>query len=88
MYFVPTSGMIGENLVTKSKQPKLSWYEGPSLIELIDTLEIPMRGLNKPARMSIISFHIATAGKLRGHVLTGRVEGGVFYKNKKYKIMP
>ncbi len=41
MYFIPVSGITGENLIKKSKLKELYWYKGPSLIELIDKLEIP-----------------------------------------------
>ncbi len=37
--FVPTSGLQGENLIEKCKDPKLtSWYKGPCLADLIRNL--------------------------------------------------
>ena len=35
--FVPISGSKGDNIVRPSKMP---WYEGPSLIKLLENLEI------------------------------------------------
>jgi elongation factor 1-alpha len=39
--FIPISGLNGDNLVKKFE--KMNWYKGPSLIEALDTLEIPKR---------------------------------------------
>ncbi|MBS7633179.1 elongation factor 1-alpha, partial [Candidatus Bathyarchaeota archaeon] len=44
--FVPTSGWTGDNLVKKSD--KMPWYTGPTLIEALDTFEVPPKPTNKP----------------------------------------
>ncbi len=36
IFYVPVSGLTGENLVTLSTEPKLSsWYTGPTLLKAI-----------------------------------------------------
>ena len=46
--FIPVSGWTGDNLIKKSD--KLPWYNGPSLIEALDLLEVPAKPTNKPLR--------------------------------------
>ena len=81
--FVPTSGIAMDNLSKKSD--KLSWYDGPTLIEAIDNFTLPEKPLKKPLRIPIQdSYKI----KGTGVVPVGRVETGVLNKNDKIIIMP
>ena len=38
LWFIPCSGLNGINLVTKSNDPRLSWYRGSALLECIGLL--------------------------------------------------
>lgn len=41
VFYIPTSGLSGENLATRSSVSELtSWYSGPSLLEQIGKLSI------------------------------------------------
>ena len=40
--FVPLSGFSGENMLER-KEAKLSWWQGPTLIEALDALPPPPR---------------------------------------------
>lgn len=52
--FVPCSGLTGQNLVDKSTENELvSWYNGSSLLEVIDGFRSPERPITKPFRFSI-----------------------------------
>src|SRR4030042_449310 len=81
--FIPTSGMLAENL--KERCAKTPWYKGPTLIEAIDGLEIPPKPLDKPLRVPI-----QDAYKIKGTgvVPVGRVETGVMKKGDKIIISP
>ncbi|HEY0088494.1 MAG TPA: translation elongation factor EF-1 subunit alpha [Candidatus Lokiarchaeia archaeon] len=81
--FIPTSGMLAENL--KDRCAKTPWYKGPTLLEAIDGLEIPPKPLDKPLRVPI-----QDAYKIKGTgvVPVGRVETGVMKKGDKIIIMP
>jgi len=39
VYWIPISGIHGDNIKTKSKNA--TWYNGPTLIDLFDQMEIP-----------------------------------------------
>jgi elongation factor 1-alpha len=81
--FVPVSGLKAENLTEKFD--KLSWYDGPTLIEAIDAFELPPKPTGKPLRVPIQD---AYSIKGTGVVPVGRVETGVLKKNDKIIIMP
>ncbi len=81
--FVPVSGIKAENLTEKTD--KLSWYDGPTLLEAIDNFEIPEKPTNKPLRIPIQDAYNI---KGTGVVPVGRVETGVLKKNDKIVIMP
>ena len=81
--FVPVSGIKAENLTEKTD--KLSWYDGPTLLDAIDSFEIPAKPTNKPLRIPIQDAYNI---KGTGVVPVGRVETGVLKKNDKIVIMP
>ena len=81
--YIPTSGMAMENLSKKSD--KLSWYDGPTLIDAIDQFDLPEKPTGKPLRLPIQdSYQI----KGTGVVPVGRVETGILKQGDKIVIMP
>ncbi|KAL4487181.1 hypothetical protein ABPG72_017900 [Tetrahymena utriculariae] len=85
LIFVPISAFYAENIVEKSKLPEVSWYEGKCLMDLLDTLPVPIRPVNTPLRLNIYnSFY----QKNKGLIIQGKVEGGVIYEKSKALIMP
>jgi elongation factor 1-alpha len=81
--FVPTSGWTGDNLVKKSD--KMPWYVGPTLIDALDTFELPPKPLNKPLRIPVQDVYSITGV---GTVPVGRVETGVLKENDVLVFMP
>lgn len=70
--FVPISGWCGENLLERSNN--MPWYDGPTLVDALNTLSVPMREVDKPLRVLIQNvYNISGVGT----VATGRVETGV-----------
>ncbi|MDG6224314.1 MAG: translation elongation factor EF-1 subunit alpha [Candidatus Thermoplasmatota archaeon] len=70
--FVPTSAFIGDNVATKSD--KLSWWKGPTLLECLDNLKIPVKPTQLPMRLPVQDVYSITG---IGTVPVGRVETGV-----------
>lgn len=72
VFWVPASAMENQNLVKPSSDTRLSnWYDGPFLLEAIDSLQLPERCVSKPFCMPIcdviqshISGQVAASGKL------------------------
>jgi len=81
--FVPTSGWTGDNLVKPSE--KMPWYKGPTLIDALDTFEIPPKPLDKPLRIPVQDVYSITGV---GTVPVGRVETGVLEENDVVILMP
>ncbi|MEM3279461.1 MAG: translation elongation factor EF-1 subunit alpha, partial [Fervidicoccaceae archaeon] len=81
--FIPISGWIGDNLIERS--PNLPWYNGPTLVEALDNLQIPPKPVDKPLRIPIQAVY-AISGI--GTVPVGRVETGVLKKGDRVVFMP
>jgi small GTP-binding protein len=83
--FVPVSGLVGDNLYTRSD--KVTWYDGPSLLELIDAFTVPRDELDhqKPVRMSISDVYKSMQ---TGMTVSGKVDSGVLMVNQQVLLVP
>jgi len=81
--FVPTSGWVGDNLVNKSE--KMPWYDGSTLIEALDTFELPPKPTDKPLRIPVQEVYT-----IRGVGTTpvGKVETGEMNPGDDIIFMP
>ena len=84
---VPISALAGENVVHKSDQ--MQWYDGPPLLDLLDSapgesfrlespLRMPVQGVNRPQTTEHHDF--------RGYM--GRIESGAMEVGQKISIYP
>ncbi|XP_056283966.1 HBS1-like protein isoform X1 [Pseudoliparis swirei] len=86
VFYVPTSGLSGENLATRSSVSQLtSWYSGPSLLEQIDTFKAPQRSVHKPFRLCV-SDVFKDQGS--GFCVTGKIEAGYIQAGERILVMP
>jgi len=87
VHFIPISALKGDNVVTRSE--KMPWYDGPTLLYLLETIHIgsdqnhidcrfPVQSVIRPQKTE---FH-----DYRG--FAGRVAGGVFKKGDKVMALP
>jgi elongation factor 1-alpha len=83
MLFVPYSALEGANV--SSKSDKLTWYNGPTLLEALDTFQVPSKPVDKPLRLPIQDVY-SIAGF--GTVPVGRVETGIMKPGDPVVIMP
>jgi len=81
--FVPVSGWTGDNL--KEKSDKMPWYDGPTLLEALDTFELPPKPTEKPLRIPIQDVYTITGV---GTVPVGRVETGILKEGDEVIFMP
>jgi elongation factor 1 alpha-like protein len=88
--YVPVSAFSGVNITKKINRhfEAESQVYARSIADTLRELPLPVRPLNKPFRMSINNFYESDFGKLKGHVLTGKIEGGVLKKDDKLLILP
>ncbi|XP_074540865.1 HBS1-like protein isoform X2 [Halichoeres trimaculatus] len=86
VYYIPTSGLSGENLTTRSTVPELtSWFSGPSLHEQIDAFKAPQRSVDKPFRLCV-SDVFKDQGS--GFCVTGKIEAGYIQTGDRILAMP
>ena len=79
--YIPTSGLYGENILEPIDT--CDWYNGPSLIDLLDVLppiHIPKK---RPLRLPILS-----SLKDHGFFIFGKVETGIIVKGDELMALP
>ncbi|KAK2890237.1 HBS1-like protein isoform X1 [Channa argus] len=86
VFYIPTSGLSGENLTTRSSVSQLtSWYSGTSLLEQIDAFKAPQRSVNKPFRLCV-SDVFKDQGS--GFCVTGKIEAGYIQTGDRILAIP
>ncbi|KAF7978351.1 hypothetical protein HWV62_997 [Athelia sp. TMB] len=86
--FVPVGAMDGVNLLAREGETALKlnqWYAGPTLVDLLDKLEPPVRDLDSPLRLPISNVF---KGQSSGIAVTGRVCGGVVQVGERVRVLP
>ncbi|MBD3210237.1 translation elongation factor EF-1 subunit alpha [Candidatus Micrarchaeota archaeon] len=81
--FIPCSGYAGDNITKKSENT--SWYNGPTLLEVINSFTVPPKPADKPLRLPIQDVFTITG---HGTVPVGRVETGVMKPGEQVVVMP
>ncbi|WBW71421.1 Dom34-Hbs1 translation release factor complex GTPase subunit Hbs1 [Schizosaccharomyces osmophilus] len=72
VHFIPVSAVSGVNLIEKQSSPLYNWYNGPTLIEVLDNFAPPSKSYRGPLRVSVHD----TYRSVRGATVSGRVESG------------
>ncbi|XP_076874765.1 HBS1-like protein isoform X2 [Brachyhypopomus gauderio] len=86
VYYVPTSGLSGKNLTTRSNDAELTaWYKGPCLLQQIDAFKAPQRSVDKPFRLCV-SDVFKDQGS--GFCVTGKIEAGFIQTGDRMLAMP
>jgi peptide chain release factor subunit 3 len=92
--FIPISGLSGANVKDEVKATDCSWWQKsyssgennttvPTLLGLLDSLEISGRDSNAPLRIPVLDrYHD------RGTIAMGKVESGVIRPGMKVTVMP
>ena len=83
----PVSALFGDNVVTRSK--RFGWYEGPSLLEWLESLDTGPRQVLEEMRFPV--QYVARqdgsgADGFRGYL--GRVESGVIRIGQQVRVLP
>lgn len=86
VFYVPVSGLMGENLAKKASDPALvSWYKGPSLIDVIDKFKPPQRPVDYPLRFCVTDV---VRGQGTGINVSGKIETGGVKIGSKVIVLP
>lgn len=79
--FIPISAMEGDNVYRTSE--KMPWYQGPALIEVLDSLK-PKKAEEKPLRFVVQDVYTVGLEK----IAVGRVESGRLKKGQELVFQP
>jgi len=65
-----------------------AWYEGPSLVDILDTFSPPLRNSHKPLRICIYDQYSQSAGSILGDCVSVKVESGIIKEKDEVLLMP
>ena len=85
--YLPISALNGDNIVDRSSN--LPWYEGPALLELLETTPIEVDTEHQRGRLSVqyvIRPQTETHHDYRGY--TGKISSGVYRKGDLVTVLP
>jgi sulfate adenylyltransferase subunit 1 len=82
--FVPISALEGDMVVDRGD--RLGWYEGPTLLQILETVEVPQAPASAPFRFPVQYVARPTATESRGYM--GRIESGSISVGDRVKVLP
>ncbi len=82
--FVPISALEGDMVVGRGE--RLGWYDGPTLLQILETAELPQAPAAAPLRLPVQYVTRAVAGKPRGYM--GRIESGAIAVGDRVRVLP
>ncbi|HOK67610.1 MAG TPA: GTP-binding protein [Anaerohalosphaeraceae bacterium] len=72
--FIPVSGMAGDNIARRSE--RMTWYEGPTVLETLDAFIKEPLPVDKPFRMPVQDVYKFTRAGDQRRIVVGTVETG------------
>ncbi|WP_372713813.1 sulfate adenylyltransferase subunit 1, partial [Ilyobacter sp.] len=72
--FIPISGMVGDNITTKSENTP--WYNGNTVINILDNFQIAETSDDKPFRMPVQDVYKFTKDGDNRRIVAGTIETG------------
>ncbi|KAI0533087.1 P-loop containing nucleoside triphosphate hydrolase protein [Xylaria digitata] len=83
VFFMPVAAQQSLNIKDRVSKELCPWWDGPSLLEYLDSMKAPDRKLSAP-------FMMPVAGKFRdlGTMAEGKIEAGVVKKSMQLTLMP
>ncbi|MEM0673397.1 MULTISPECIES: sulfate adenylyltransferase subunit CysN [Dickeya] len=81
--FVPISALDGDNVATPSSS--MSWYRGPTLLDVLETVNVSARSLSQPMRFPVQYVNRPNLD-FRGYA--GTVASGTVQVGQRVKVLP
>jgi len=75
--FIPISAREGDNVAARDKtSPHMPWYAGPTVLDLLDTLEKAPSPVDRPLRLPVQDVYKFTEDGDDRRIVAGRIETG------------
>jgi len=84
VHFIPLSGYSGSNLKVRVDKSVCPWFDGKSLLELLDDLQPPSRNPDLPLRLPVVD-RFKDMGTLQ---IIGKIESGTVTKGSSVLLLP
>ncbi|KLO19765.1 hypothetical protein SCHPADRAFT_898344 [Schizopora paradoxa] len=81
--WVPVSAQTGQNLKDRVSKSIAPWYDGPSLLEHLDTMPMVDRKINGPLMLPVSEKY-----KDMGTIVVGKIESGRVQRGDSLMMMP
>ncbi|WIA14996.1 hypothetical protein OEZ85_001702 [Tetradesmus obliquus] len=81
--FIPISALYGHNVKERVTPDVCGWYDGPTLFETLDTVEVQQREPTAPFRMPIVDKY-----RDMGTMVMGKSEAGLVQIGDMLQVMP
>ena len=81
LVYIPIAGLTGDNIMEKSD--KCNWYNGPTFMEYLDTVELDQRFPQGDLRIPVLDKM-----KEKDLIIHGKVENGTITLGDKLALMP
>ena len=72
--FIPIAAREGENIAVRSS--RMSWYQGPTVLEQVDAFELENRELSQPFRMPLQDVYKFTEANDDRRIFSGSIASG------------
>jgi hypothetical protein len=82
--FVPLSALTGDMVVDRGGN--LDWYDGPTLLQILETVEVPQTPADAPLRFPVQFVARPTVELPRGYM--GRIESGSVAVGDRVAVLP
>ena len=82
-YWLPMSGLSGDNIKNKVDPKTCGWYQGHTLIDILDNIKLAKKSSEGPLRIPVLDKM-----KDRGTVIFGKIESGTVRLGDKISVMP
>ncbi len=83
VHFIPVAALSGANVKDRVGKTLCPWFEGPSLLELLDGINVGGRDPEGPLRIPVLDRY-----NDRGIIVMGKVEGGTVKEGMELAIFP
>ncbi|PWN28545.1 hypothetical protein BDZ90DRAFT_238871 [Jaminaea rosea] len=86
---VPLGAAEGENVSKRSSgSPLATWYEGPTLFDILDSLDPPTRDVDAPLRMPLTNVFRGQTAVASGVAAAGRLVCGLVAAGDRVRVVP